>query len=475
MRRGALLGLRGRLALALVATAIATLAVAALALLSPLQDRLREQSRESVRAATLSLRPQLEDLLARERGIGADVTDAVFDLAARTNSRAMLIPATPFVQTDRRLDTETSRPRFDDVYEVFIGDPPRTVESVTDEGTRIAVPLRVRDRDLWVLAVRKPERDIDAVFGEVRDAFLTAALVGLGVALLLGAALSSTLSRRLGRLRAVALRLAEQGPDAPPPTDRGQDEIGDLARAFTAMQVALRRQEAARRAFVATASHELRTPLTSLQGTMELLEEDLALDEVDVRDARTQIGAARGELRRLGVLATELLELSRLDAGVELHPEPVELGELVRAVSAEFVLRAREAGVTVEAVPPPAPVWARADASAVARVVRILLDNALRFSPAGTTVRVEPAYHGDRATLEVTDQGPGVPDDERDAIFERFRRGTRTGGEGGFGLGLAIGRELATGMSGTLVLADADGGAPGARFVLALPPAPPGG
>ncbi len=215
------LGLRTRLLLALVATATATLGVAALTLLSPLQQRLREQTRETVRASALSLRPQLEDLLERERGIGQDVSEAVLDLAKRTNARVFLVDVDPVVDIDRRLDTDTALPRLDDVYRSLRLDG-RTVESVTDEGTRIAVPLRPEGGGRWILGVRKPETDIDQAFAEVRGAFLTAALVGLAVALVLGAALSSTLSRRLGRLRDSALRLAAEGPEAPPPRDDGR-------------------------------------------------------------------------------------------------------------------------------------------------------------------------------------------------------------------------------------------------------------
>ena len=150
------------------------------------------------------------------------------------------------------------------------------------------------------------------------------------------------------------------------------------------MQEELRRQEAARRAFVSTASHELRTPLTMLQGTMELLEEDLADGRLDLDDAQRQVATARRELRRLSVLAEELLDLSRLDAQVPLRSEPVELGELARAVAAEFELRGTRARrATIDAVPPDAPCWGRGDPDAVARVVRILLDNALRYGPPG--------------------------------------------------------------------------------------------
>jgi signal transduction histidine kinase len=233
------------------------------------------------------------------------------------------------------------------------------------------------------------------------------------------------------------------------------------------MQEALRRQEAARRAFVSTASHELRTPLTSVQGTLELLEEDLRDGRLDTRDAQTQLAAAQTQLRRLGRLANELLDLSRLDAQVALRSEPVELGELSRAVAAEFELQAREREIEVVVEPPPGPCWAAGDPGAVARVVRILLDNALRYSPPGRLVRVVPAYHGERATVEVCDHGPGVAEEERELVFERFHRGSAPSGAGGFGLGLAIGRELAGRMGGSLELLPPRSDE-GARFRLSL-------
>ena len=150
----------------------------------------------------------------------------------------------------------------------------------------------------------------------MRNALLAAAAVGLLVAVALAVALANTLLRRLGRLRAAALRISTEGPTVSMPRDTGHDEVGDLARALARMQEELRRQESARRAFVATASHELRTPLTMLQGTMELLEEDLEEGRPDIADAQRQVATARRELQRLSTLAEELLDLSRLDAAV---------------------------------------------------------------------------------------------------------------------------------------------------------------
>ncbi len=208
-----------------------------------------------------------------------------------------------------------------------------------------------------VLVVERRLTEVTTAVDQVRNALLAAGAVGLLVAIALAVALSSTLLRRLGRLRTAAVRISQEGiADAPLQHDSGRDEVGDLARAFGRMQEELRRQEQARRSFVATASHELRTPLTMLQGTMELLEEDLADDRLDIADAQAQVARARRELLRLSSLAGELLDLSRLDASVPLRSEPVELGELARAVAAEFALRADERDVELEVVPPREPV-----------------------------------------------------------------------------------------------------------------------
>jgi signal transduction histidine kinase len=250
------------------------------------------------------------------------------------------------------------------------------------------------------------------------------------------------------------------------PVDRARDEVGDLARTFALMQQQLRRQEEARRAFVATASHELRTPVASLDGLLELLDEDLGSGQPDLNDARSLLERARGQSRRLGRLAADLLDLSRIDAQTELRSEPVELGELSRAVLAEFELGVSRRGIVTTLDDETGSVWALGDPGSVARILRILLDNAIRLTPEGGGIRIE-LRNGGQAMLSVCDRGPGVAPEERELIFERFMRGREAGGRAGFGLGLAIGRELARRMGGDLVLEEQDG--PGARFTLRLP------
>jgi signal transduction histidine kinase len=201
-------------------------------------------------------------------------------------------------------------------------------------------------------------------------------------------------------------------------------------------------------------------------GTLELLAEDLDAEDLDVDDAKSQVRAAQADLQRLRALATELLDLSRLDAGVELRDEPVELGEVARAVAAEFALQAAAGGYSIAIAAQRGPCWGRGDPGAVARIARILIDNALRYSPPGSTIAIAAGHDGDHAQLAVSDTGPGVAPEDRELIFERFRRGAHASNASGFGLGLAIGRELAARQLGSLTL-DATY-EDGARLVLAL-------
>ncbi len=320
----------------------------------------------------------------------------------------------------------------------------------------------------FVLAIRAPFGEVVEAVHTVRVAFFDAALAALALTLIFAIPLSFTLVRRLRRLREAAREVARHGPGGVRiPADRARDEVGDLARTFALMQEQLLSQEEARRAFVATASHELRTPLTSLEGMLELLEDGLGDRQPDLEDARGLVARARVQSHRLGRLAADLLDLSRIDAQVALRSEPVELGELSRAVLAEFDLGTTARGVSAELQEAGGPLWALGDPGSVARILRILLDNALRVAPVGSRIVVTLGREGGRAMLSVCDEGPGVPETEREQIFARFHRGPDTSGQAGFGLGLAIGRELAERMGGGLTLESSEG--PGARFTLGLP------
>ncbi len=285
----------------------------------------------------------------------------------------------------------------------------------------------------------------------VRRRLFIAGGVAFGFALLFGYAGAVRLAQRIRRLEVAAERIAA-GNFTEPVVDAGSDEIGQLARAFERMRLRLARLDRARGEFIANASHELRTPLFSLSGSLELLD-DPGLDDA-TRDEF--LAEMRLQVDRLGKLATDLLDLSRLDAGrLAVEHEPVDLSELAGDVSRELAPRAAALDHVLETVADES-VIARGDSERVLQVGRILVENALLHTPPGSTVRVSTARDGGRATLTVADDGPGIPRDAREQVFERFHRldGTRASGSG---LGLAIGRELAELMGGRLELDSQNG------------------
>jgi signal transduction histidine kinase len=470
-------GLRGRIVGVVLVTAVATLAVAALALLGPLEQSLRNAEKTTLKT-DLSRKSNLGpfvraslDHIATSKSEHGDLLKDQNNLAKRLDSRFVDVLRQPGTAHDivaPTRDPADEDDSFNDVATAFRTNQPRYTFGFVDgqEYARAAIPFTNKDGHRYVLAVRKSIGEIPDVVGVVRRAFFDAALAGLALTLILGIPLSARLVRRLSRLREAALELAHGGPTVEVPVDRAHDEVGDLSRTLATMQQRLRQQEEARRAFVATASHELRTPLTSLDGMLELLHDDLSDEDPDLEDARALVERAHAQSRRLGRLAANLLDLSRIDAQVQLRSEPVELGELSRAVLAEFEVGTERGDIHSTLDDLGGAVWALGDPGSIAQILRILLDNAVRASPPGSEVHVV-LKRRPTVTISVRDEGPGVNADERESIFERFHRGRDTAGQAGFGLGLAIGRELAERMGGTLYLQDAP--RPGATFTLRLP------
>jgi signal transduction histidine kinase len=294
----------------------------------------------------------------------------------------------------------------------------------------------------------------------VRTRLLWAGLVALGLAVLIGWAAASAFARRIRRLERAADGIAA-GDFGEPVVDAGADELGQLARAFDRMRLQLAQLDDARRAFIANASHELRTPIFSLGGFLELLRDE-DLDE----PTRTEfLATATEQVERLSKLATDLLDLSRLDAGgIRLELEPVSLPELARELADEFSALALRDEHPLEALADEDGL-ALADRQRVLQIGRALVDNALRHTPPGTRVRI--VARG--ASLAVEDDGQGIPAEHCEQVFARFTRleGSRASGTG---LGLAIARELAERMHGELRLVSGPGRT---VFTLELPAAVP--
>ena len=165
------------------------------------------------------------------------------------------------------------------------------------------------------------------------------------------------------------------------------DELGQLAAAFDDMQNQLARLDRARKQFIASASHELRTPIFSLGGFLELL----ADEDLDEETRRQFLDQLRGQVERMRKLATELLDLSRLEAGaLELRPEPTDVGQLAREVAGEFTPAAHQHDSAVSSSCPGDPLELECDPERVAQVLRILLDNALVHTPTGPACGFRP-------------------------------------------------------------------------------------
>jgi signal transduction histidine kinase len=211
------------------------------------------------------------------------------------------------------------------------------------------------------------------------------------------------------------------------------------------------------REFVADASHELRTPLTSVLANLELLTEELAGEQAETAEA------ALRSTRRMRRLVGDLLLLARADARRIQPHRPTDLGEVLIEAAAELGPVAERHELSIAA----GPAVVEGVRDELHRLVLNLLENAVRHTPPGTRVSAATATDGGDAVLTVQDDGPGIPPELANRVFERFVRGGRDGGRGS-GLGLAIVRAVAQSHGGTVVLGRPAGGT-GTRFVIRLP------
>jgi signal transduction histidine kinase len=373
------------------------------------------------------------------------------DYAASLSARIVVLQAlsartlVPFADSNGRLSTDVTN---DPVARAAYRSSHIETGRVTRAGERaeVAVPL---DQP-YVLLVSASLSDALSNVSLVRRTLVFAGLAGLAVSLLVGALAAWRFTRRIRRLEDAAGRIAA-GDFEQPVVDPVEDEVGELAHAFDSMRLRLAHLDHARREFIANASHELRTPLFSLGGFLELL----AHEDLDERERRDFVDEMSAQVGRLTKLATDLLDLSRLDAGqLAVAQGPVDLAATVRTVGEEFraLAEAADHSVAVETD----SVVALADEQRVLQIGRILVENAIRHTPPGTSVSVAAEERDGRAVLSVRDDGPGVPAADQEHLFERFYR-AEGGMASGSGLGLAIARELALRMGGTIDLRSKSG------------------
>jgi signal transduction histidine kinase len=330
------------------------------------------------------------------------------------------------------------------------------IERGDSDRAEVAVPLD----SATVVLLSASLRDALANVSLVRRTLLLAGIAALGVSLFVGALAAWSFTRRIRRLEEAAERIAA-GDFEQPVVDPVDDEVGELAQAFDSMRLRLAQLDHARREFIANASHELRTPLFSLGGFLELM----AHEDLDDRERRDFVEEMAAQVERLTKLATDLLDLSRLDAGqLSVARTEVDLAAIARTVGEEFRAIAEGSGHALQ-VRADGPLLAAGDEQRILQIARILVENALRHTPAGTTVVVVAEPEDRKAALSVHDSGPGVPERDHEHLFERFYRADG-GKASGSGLGLAIARELALRMDGAIELRSEPGDT---VFTLVLP------
>ena len=315
---------------------------------------------------------------------------------------------------------------------------------------------------------------VGTVAGTVAVLFLGRdAGLSLPIAALLAAALGLALAQLLARGMTSPLRDMAAAASAMARGEYGRrvrasshDEVGELARAFNAMAAELAGVERMRRDLVANVSHELRTPIGALQALLENL-----VDGVEPPDPAA-LRTALAQTERLGRLVEQLLDLSRLESGgLALEPVSFPVRELLEQATRECELGEAfgERPVWLKVCVQPGGLEATGDPERVHQVVANLLDNAVRHSPPEGRVSLVAYNGGPTTTIAVEDDGPGIPPEDAQRVFERFYRtdGARSASDGGSGLGLAIARWIVDAHGGVI---RAEGREPrGCRMVVELP------
>jgi two-component system OmpR family sensor kinase/two-component system sensor histidine kinase QseC len=307
----------------------------------------------------------------------------------------------------------------------------RTFSVATRERViQVAQPRQIRQR----LAA-------DAALRSVQPLLLLAPLMALAMGWLA--------TQTLAPLRRLAAGVRQRDAQSlqPLPAEGLPDELSPLVTALNALLQRLGRSFDNQRAFVSDAAHELRSPLTALKLQLQLLKR--APDDATRGDA---IAALTDGIERAVRLVEQLLALARSEPGAAVEMQPVDLGEIVRQAVAEAAPLAIARGTVIE-LHAERPVTVDGDRTLLAVLVRNLVDNAVRYTPAGGRVEVAVTVEQGTATLRVDDAGPGIPEAERERVFDRFYRRAE-GTESGSGLGLAIVRSIAERHRARVVLGD---------------------
>ncbi len=339
--------------------------------------------------------------------------------------------------------------------------------SALPDRTRIRLASRVDFVESHPVLIRLAASE-ERLWNDIREA-AWAVLAAFPIVLVVAGFVAFGLAKRflapLGAMAARAEEITAERLNERLPVENPDDELGHLARIFNDTLARLENSFERLRRFTADASHELRTPLTAIRSVGEVgLQRD-----GDARHYREIIGSMLEETNRLTSLVENLLTISRADAGhIDLERAPLRLLELAGEAAGLLEVLADEKGERL-VVEGDSSAAVLGDRLVLRHAVMNLIDNAIKYSPVGGTVRVRVERKGDRCLLDVIDTGPGIPPEHRDKVFDRFYRvdKARSRDAGGSGLGLSIARWAAEAHGGSIELFS--GISKGSTFRITLP------
>lgn len=324
---------------------------------------------------------------------------------------------------------------------------------------------------LSVAAQDAMDRELQASARAERDAEKVTLITGVGaivLSLLLSALLARSILKPLEHL-AEGTRQVSAGRFQHRLTPAGNDELAQVAREFNAMTERLDELDRMKREFVSKISHDLKTPLSSMQETNSVLLDGVAGPVTPKQ--RQLLEITQESAKRLSMMLNKLLDVSRLEAGLEPERRVVDVGQLVRRAVDHVAESATARGIALSMNDPSSRMLVKADPDGLLQVFDNLLENALKFSPPNSQVRVSVADNSARRDVLVTvaDEGPGIPDDEKERVFQRFYQteAGRAVRARGVGLGLAICREIVDKHGGAIWVTD--NGPRGSVFHVRLP------
>lgn len=306
---------------------------------------------------------------------------------------------------------------------------------------RVIIPIIQEERVIGAIILYSPIQGIDKALASLSQMVLTAGIISLAIAFLIGIILSRRLSRPILTITEASISIAKGQKHVIVPTNTSIKEINQLGKTFNDMSSKVEANEERMKEFVANVSHELRSPLTSIKGFVEaLIDNKGKTPEVQQRF----LTIINDETDRLSLLVNDLLILSGSEGEITLKHEIIELEDFIENVLTSFQSRVEEKSVNIRVSSDDDSILLKIDFNSFRQIIVNLVDNALKYSPPGGNVLISLRQSEEMISISIGDSGPGIPERDLPHIWDRFYRvdKDRSRETGGTGLGLAIVKQL---------------------------------